>query len=188
MYQGDKFLLLSVELIEAETFSLGLCLFSQCCAAGEKSCIRPVAKAEENETSPGHACVQCIAVANSENMCDMSLAHSYTSLEPETGHTVEFYHIARVDELSKRFESATEMTEYFVGREDFLHMRHIEFGERDKKPEKAGVTADANLRPIVVWPRQEQKNMGHCDICAMRNIVPGASVHFQWAWLRQNSR
>ncbi|NXO67492.1 DRC7 protein, partial [Phainopepla nitens] len=76
-------------------------------------------------------------------------AHSYTSLEPETGHTVEFYHTARVDGLWKRFENATEMTEYFVGREDFLHMRHIEFGEREKKMEKPGIRADANPRPIV---------------------------------------
>ncbi|NXL81075.1 DRC7 protein, partial [Leptocoma aspasia] len=76
-------------------------------------------------------------------------AHSYTSLEPETGHTVEFYHTARVDGLWKRFENATEMTEYFMGREDFLHMRHIELGERDQNVEKAGITADANPRPIV---------------------------------------
>ncbi|NWW32007.1 DRC7 protein, partial [Panurus biarmicus] len=76
-------------------------------------------------------------------------AHSYTSLEPETGHTVEFYHRARVDGLWKRFENATEMTEHFVGREDFLHTRHIEFGERDGEMEKAGTTADANSRPIV---------------------------------------
>ncbi|NWT67299.1 DRC7 protein, partial [Prunella himalayana] len=76
-------------------------------------------------------------------------AHSYTSLEPETGHTVEFYHTARVDGLWKRCETATEMTEYFVGREDFMHMRHTEFGERDQNMEKAGGTADANHRPIV---------------------------------------
>ncbi|NXA73309.1 DRC7 protein, partial [Thryothorus ludovicianus] len=76
-------------------------------------------------------------------------AHSYTSLEPETGHTVEFYHTARVDGLWKRFENATEMTEHFVGREDFLHTRHIEFGERDTEMEKAGITADASPRPIV---------------------------------------
>ncbi|NWY90454.1 DRC7 protein, partial [Loxia curvirostra] len=76
-------------------------------------------------------------------------AHTYTSLEPETGHTVEFYHTARVDGLWKRFETATEMTEYFMGREDFLHMRHIEFGERDLGVEMAGVTAEANARPIV---------------------------------------
>uniref|UniRef100_UPI001293DA4F LOW QUALITY PROTEIN: dynein regulatory complex subunit 7 n=1 Tax=Lonchura striata TaxID=40157 RepID=UPI001293DA4F len=76
-------------------------------------------------------------------------AHSYTSLEPETGHTVEFYHMARVDGLWKRVESATEMTEYFMGREDFLHMRHTKFGERDQKMEKADATADANPRPIV---------------------------------------
>ncbi|KAL2300190.1 hypothetical protein Nmel_012154 [Mimus melanotis] len=76
-------------------------------------------------------------------------AHSYTSLEPETGHTVEFYHTARADGLWKRSENAAEMTEYFVGREDFLHTRHIEFGERDKEMENAGITADANPRPIV---------------------------------------
>ncbi|NXS34201.1 DRC7 protein, partial [Pomatostomus ruficeps] len=76
-------------------------------------------------------------------------AHSYTSLEPETGHTVEFYHKARVDGLWKRFENATEMTEHFVGREDFLHMRHMEFGERDKKMIMAGIGTDANPRPIV---------------------------------------
>ncbi|NXR22968.1 DRC7 protein, partial [Cinclus mexicanus] len=76
-------------------------------------------------------------------------AHSYTSLDPETGHTVEFYHTARVDGLWKRFENATEMTEYFVGREDFLHMRHIEFGKRDKEMENTGITADANPRPIM---------------------------------------
>ncbi|NWW58038.1 DRC7 protein, partial [Ifrita kowaldi] len=76
-------------------------------------------------------------------------AHSYTSLEPETGHTVEYYHTARVDDLWKRSESATEMTEYFVGREDFLHTRHIELGERDKKMQMAGIRTDANPRPIV---------------------------------------
>ncbi|XP_031977985.1 dynein regulatory complex subunit 7 isoform X2 [Corvus moneduloides] len=76
-------------------------------------------------------------------------AHSYTSLEPETGHTVEYYHTARVDGLWKRFENATEITEHFVGREDFLHMRHIELGERDKKMQTAGIRTDANPRPIV---------------------------------------
>lgn len=150
MYQGDTFLLFSVELIEAETFSLGFCLFSQCCAAGDKSYIRSVAKAEGNETSPGDACVQCIAAANSANVCDLPSAHSYTSLEAETGHTVEFYHRARVDDLWKRFENAAEMTEHFVGRDDFLHTRHIDFGQRDQNVEKAGTTADANPRPIVV--------------------------------------
>ncbi|NWV69311.1 DRC7 protein, partial [Malurus elegans] len=74
-------------------------------------------------------------------------AHSYTSMEPETGHTMEFYHEARVDNLWKRSESATEMTEYFMGRRDFLHMRHIEFGERET--ETAGTKTDTSPRPIV---------------------------------------
>ncbi|NXK39898.1 DRC7 protein, partial [Piprites chloris] len=76
-------------------------------------------------------------------------AHTYTSLEPETGHTMEFYHKARADDLRKRVESATEMTEYFVGRDDFLHIRHVEFGERENRTDIAGTRPDVHLRPIV---------------------------------------
>ncbi|NWR84537.1 DRC7 protein, partial [Furnarius figulus] len=76
-------------------------------------------------------------------------AHTYMSLEQETGHTVEFYHKARADGLRKRVENATEMTEYFVGREDFLHIRHVEFGERENGMSMAGTRTDVHLRPIV---------------------------------------
>ncbi|NWS10133.1 DRC7 protein, partial [Pachyramphus minor] len=76
-------------------------------------------------------------------------AHTYTSLEPETGHTMEFYHKARADDLRKRVESATEMTEYFVGRDDFLHIRHVEFGERENGMDMAGTRPELQLRPIV---------------------------------------
>ncbi|NXF50105.1 DRC7 protein, partial [Oceanites oceanicus] len=76
-------------------------------------------------------------------------AHTYTSLEPETEHTMEFYNEARVDGLQKRVENANEMTEYFVGRDDFLHIRHMEFGKRGKKIHLAGTRSDINSRPIV---------------------------------------
>ncbi|NWI85352.1 DRC7 protein, partial [Pitta sordida] len=76
-------------------------------------------------------------------------AHTYRSLEPETGHTMEFYHKARDDDLQKRVESATEMTEYFVGRDDFLHIRHVEFGKRENGMNVAGTRTDVKLRPIV---------------------------------------
>ncbi|NXA08359.1 DRC7 protein, partial [Sapayoa aenigma] len=76
-------------------------------------------------------------------------AHTYTSLEPETGHTMQFYHEARDDDLWKRVESATEMTEYFVGRADFLHSRHVEFGERENGMDTAGTRSDLSPRPIV---------------------------------------
>ncbi|NXH75118.1 DRC7 protein, partial [Hydrobates tethys] len=76
-------------------------------------------------------------------------AHTYTSLEPETEHTMEFYNEARVDGLQKRVENANEMTEYFVGRDDFLHVRHMEFGKRGKKIHLAGTRTDINSRPIV---------------------------------------
>ncbi|NXO55759.1 DRC7 protein, partial [Aramus guarauna] len=76
-------------------------------------------------------------------------AHTYTSLEPETERTIEFYNEARVDGLQKVVEKADEMTEYFVGRDDFLHVRHVEFGKRGKKIHLAGTRTDVNARPIV---------------------------------------
>ncbi|NWX13112.1 DRC7 protein, partial [Aegotheles bennettii] len=75
-------------------------------------------------------------------------AHTYTSLEPNTGCTMEFYHEARVDGLQKRVENANEMTEYFVGRDDFLHVRHTEFGKRGKIL-LSGIGTDSSSRPIV---------------------------------------
>ncbi|NXI95465.1 DRC7 protein, partial [Psophia crepitans] len=76
-------------------------------------------------------------------------AHTYTSLEPEAERTVEFYSEARVDGLQKLVENANEMTEHFVGRDDFLHVRHVEFGKRGKKIHLAGTRTDINSRPIV---------------------------------------
>ncbi|NXS95586.1 DRC7 protein, partial [Jacana jacana] len=76
-------------------------------------------------------------------------AHTYTSLEPETEYTMEFYNEVRVDGLQKRVETPNEMTEYFVGRDDFLHVRCTEFGKRQKKIHLAGTRTDINSRPIV---------------------------------------
>ncbi|NWQ63427.1 DRC7 protein, partial [Neopipo cinnamomea] len=87
-------------------------------------------------------------------------AHTYTSLEAETGHSMEFYHKARADDLQKRVESATEMTEYFVGRDDFLHIRHVEFGEREDGMDVAGTRPDVHLRPIVQIKECFHRNPG----------------------------
>uniref|UniRef100_A0A8D0F5Z0 Dynein regulatory complex subunit 7 n=1 Tax=Strix occidentalis caurina TaxID=311401 RepID=A0A8D0F5Z0_STROC len=76
-------------------------------------------------------------------------AHTYTSLEPETERTMEFYSEARVDGLQKRVKNAEEMTEYFVGREDSLHVRHIEFRKRGKKIHLAGTRTEINSQPIA---------------------------------------
>ncbi|NWX48082.1 DRC7 protein, partial [Steatornis caripensis] len=76
-------------------------------------------------------------------------AHVYASLKPGTERTMEFYSEARADGLQKRVENANEMTEYFVGRDDFLHVRHMEFGKRGKKVHLAGTGTDINSRPIV---------------------------------------
>ncbi|NXG19126.1 DRC7 protein, partial [Grallaria varia] len=76
-------------------------------------------------------------------------AHTYTLLEQESGHTMEFYHKARTDDLQKRVENAAEMIEYFVGRDDFLHIRHVEFGESENGMDTAGTRSDVKLRPIV---------------------------------------
>ncbi|XP_074738027.1 dynein regulatory complex subunit 7 [Strix uralensis] len=76
-------------------------------------------------------------------------AHTYTSLEPETERTMEFYSEARVDGLQKRVKNAEEMTEYFVGRDDSLHVRHIEFRKRGKKIHLAGTRTEINSQPIA---------------------------------------
>ncbi|NWH43756.1 DRC7 protein, partial [Fregata magnificens] len=86
-------------------------------------------------------------------------AHTYTSLEPETEHTMEFYNEARVDGLQKRVENANEMTEYFLGRDDFLHVRHMEFGKRGKKIHLAGTRTDINSRPIVQITERFHRNL-----------------------------
>uniref|UniRef100_A0A8C6IQF0 Dynein regulatory complex subunit 7 n=1 Tax=Melopsittacus undulatus TaxID=13146 RepID=A0A8C6IQF0_MELUD len=72
-------------------------------------------------------------------------AHTYTSLEPRTGHTMEFYNEARVDGLQKRVETASEMTEYFMGRDDFLYLRHVNFGKQGEETQRT----DMNSKPIV---------------------------------------
>ncbi|XP_067159026.1 dynein regulatory complex subunit 7 [Apteryx mantelli] len=76
-------------------------------------------------------------------------AHIYTSMEPETERTMEFYNKARADGLQKRVDNASEMTEYFVGRDDFLYFRHVEFGKRVKKIHMAGTRTDIKPQPIV---------------------------------------
>ncbi|XP_057286452.1 dynein regulatory complex subunit 7 isoform X2 [Pezoporus wallicus] len=71
-------------------------------------------------------------------------AHTYTLLEPKTGHTMEFYNEARVDGLQKRVETASEMTEYFMGRDDFLYLRHVDFGKQGDETQRI----DMNSKPI----------------------------------------
>jgi len=67
----------------------------------------------------------------------------------ECERVMHFYNEARVDGLAKREETPTDMTEYFVNREDFLLYQHVDFGQ---KPKKAGPKGESehNPRPILV--------------------------------------
>ncbi|KAK7505575.1 hypothetical protein BaRGS_00003320 [Batillaria attramentaria] len=69
---------------------------------------------------------------------------------PENERTMLFFHEARVDGLEKRVETATEMTEHFIDRDDFLYYKHVIFGKRPKKfgPQESSAP-NANPRPIV---------------------------------------
>lgn len=58
-----------------------------------------------------------------------------------------FYNEARVDGLTKRVETQTEMTELYGNREDFLFYRFVEFG---KRPKKFGPAENNIPRPIQV--------------------------------------
>jgi len=61
-----------------------------------------------------------------------------------------FNHTARVDDLMKRIETPTEMTEHFKNRDDFLYYKHIEFGKKPKKFGPQDGTSSQNNRPILV--------------------------------------
>jgi hypothetical protein len=58
-----------------------------------------------------------------------------------------YFHNARVDGLERRTETPLEMTETFIGRDDFLIYRHVDYGVRQKK---FGPAADNLTRPIEV--------------------------------------
>ncbi|XP_071899771.1 dynein regulatory complex subunit 7 isoform X6 [Anas platyrhynchos] len=85
--------------------------------------------------------------------------HIYKSMEPETERVMEFYHESRVDGLQKRAENATEIKEYFVGRDDFKYFQHTEFGKRRKKICVAGTRTDTNSRPIVQMKECFHRNL-----------------------------
>ncbi|NXV82045.1 DRC7 protein, partial [Atlantisia rogersi] len=85
--------------------------------------------------SPGH-------------LCGLK-AHTYTSLEQETGHTMEFYIETRADDLQKLVVKAEEMTQHFLGRDDFLHTRHVELGRRGKKTDVAGTGTETSAQLII---------------------------------------
>ena len=58
-----------------------------------------------------------------------------------------FYHVARVDGLERRVETPTQMTEYYINRDDFLVYRQVEFTGRQKK---FGPSEHTTERPIQV--------------------------------------
>lgn len=60
-----------------------------------------------------------------------------------------FYSPARVDGLVKRVETHTEMIEYFVDRDDFMHYKHTTFGRRSRVVSPNDST-ELNVRPITV--------------------------------------
>ena len=82
----------------------------------------------------------------------MTTEHRYKAGTPgaESERSMAFYSEARVDGLEKRIETPTEMTECFVGREDMLHYKHIEFGRRPKKFGPQDEAVGLAPRPITV--------------------------------------
>ncbi|XP_059188538.1 dynein regulatory complex subunit 7 [Centropristis striata] len=57
------------------------------------------------------------------------LLHRFTSLSSDLQHEMEFSS-ARVDDLVRRVDAPSELTEFFEGRSDFLYYRHVQFDQR----------------------------------------------------------
>nr|XP_060644219.1 dynein regulatory complex subunit 7 [Anolis sagrei ordinatus] len=110
-------------------------------------------------------------------------AHIYKTMEPETERTMEFYNETRVDGLEKRVETATDMTEYFVGRSDFLYYKHTEFGKRVKKVSTTAPTAtmESNARPVWAGSLEKEKKLLHLYEMLMKLIEDEKiSRHHVW--------
>ncbi|XP_061863419.1 dynein regulatory complex subunit 7 [Colius striatus] len=107
-------------------------------------------------------------------------AHTYTRLEPEADHTMEFYHEARVDGLQKRVAKAEEMTECFVGREDFLHLRHVCFGKRGKPVPLAGARADVNIVQIKECFHRNLEKPADEDVAERIFLISEESIHLTY--------
>uniref|UniRef100_H2YT25 Coiled-coil domain-containing protein 135 n=1 Tax=Ciona savignyi TaxID=51511 RepID=H2YT25_CIOSA len=76
---------------------------------------------------------------------------------PEAERTMTFFHKARVDGLCKREETPAEITEHFINRDDFLYLRHVLFGKRQKKV--APATAEGTPRPILKITEKFHRNV-----------------------------
>jgi len=79
-------------------------------------------------------------------------------MQPDADRSMTFYHEARVDGLEKRVETPTQMTEYFVNRDDFLVYRLVEFTGREKK---FGPSEGSSERPIQVRTSRTVSRLVH---------------------------
>ena len=68
----------------------------------------------------------------------------------EAERSMMFYHVARVDGLEKRVETPTQMTEYFINRDDFLIYRLVEFAGREKKFGPSEATSERTIIVIII--------------------------------------
>lgn len=70
---------------------------------------------------------------------------------------------ARVDGLKKRELTATEMVEYFEGRDDYLHYRQTTYGKPVKKFEPAGKESKRHIQVRGKgWGRDTQITVSQC--------------------------
>ncbi|MBN3306802.1 DRC7 protein, partial [Amia calva] len=84
-------------------------------------------------------------------------AHRFVTVGAETDHEMDFYSHARVDGLARRVETASELTETFEGRPDFLYHRHVVFGKRVKIQVPAH-EQEPNNRPVMQITERFHRN------------------------------
>ncbi|XP_030326679.1 dynein regulatory complex subunit 7 isoform X4 [Strigops habroptila] len=106
-------------------------------------------------------------------------AHTYTSLEPKTGHTMEFYSEARVDGLHKRVETTSEMTEYFVGRDDFLYLRHVKFGKQGEETQRTVMNSQPIMQIKECFHRNPEKPADE-DVAECIFLITEEDIHLRY--------
>uniref|UniRef100_UPI00398E8984 dynein regulatory complex subunit 7 isoform X2 n=1 Tax=Pristiophorus japonicus TaxID=55135 RepID=UPI00398E8984 len=114
--------------------------------------------------------------------------HVYRSSEPETDRKMKYNSMLRVDGLLSRVQTATEMTEKFRDRPDFLIYRQVTFAKRVRKVKLPGVMQSSYRVILKITERfaRNRKKAAHQDVAEQIFLI--TEEHIQLTYHREDDR
>ncbi|XP_077410404.1 dynein regulatory complex subunit 7 isoform X2 [Vanacampus margaritifer] len=109
------------------------------------------------------------------------LFHRFTSTQADdVEHEMEFSG-AREDGLVRRVDTPEEMTENFMGREDFLYYRHVIYDSNIQLPEES-IKAEPEERPLLRRIEVKYHLEKHRFVPCMRTFIKPRLANNQQHW------